>query len=51
MHLGRVLATILTMMTMVATRVATHGVAALDRLLGRSDANTVESIHRKSDGQ
>jgi hypothetical protein len=50
-RLGRDLAAFLTMMTAVIMRVATHGLAALHRLLMRSRTHTVESMRREGYSQ
>jgi hypothetical protein len=50
-HLGRGIATIPTLVTVVDMRVTTHPVATLHRLLWRGHASAVESIRNESDGQ
>jgi hypothetical protein len=50
-HLGRGIATVLTMVAAVTVRVAMHGITALHRLLGGGHAKTVESVRRESEGQ
>jgi hypothetical protein len=51
MHLERGFATVLTLVTPVTMRMAIHRVTALHCLLGLYHATTVDSVHRKSDGQ
>ena len=47
----RIAAILITAVATVMMRVATHGRAALHRLLRRDNAKRVESIRRKSDDQ
>jgi len=50
-HLGRGIATVLTVVAAVTVRVAMHGITALHRLLGGGHAKTVESVRCESEGQ